>query len=240
MYTERDHIEQTPFSGGRMLRGWVYLLLNFILGTTYFSVFSAGFFSGIGLLVILIGIPILLLTFASARWMTTFDRRFTAALFGTELREMDEEIGYRRSAPPSTLHGVGYVLGKFLIGILSIVALSLLVPLFILELALQMGGLNTGQITARITHALTVGLLATGASRRVTLPDGERETTTTATGRRVTVGPAEMPEKAKRKRKNDHMALALDDDEDADEEADDEDEIVYYLGDDGEIHARRR
>jgi hypothetical protein len=230
MYTEADHIQEAPFSGGRMIRGWIYLLLNFILGTTYFSVFTAGFFTGVGLLIILIGIPILLLTFASARWMTTFDRRFTAALFGSELREIDEEIGYTRSAPPSTLHGIGYVLGKFLIGILSIMALSLLVPLFILELALQMGGLNTGQISGRITHALTVGLLATGASRTVKVAEAGLETT----GRRVIVGPADVPEKAKRK--NDHMALALDEDEDEDNEG----EIVYFIGDDGEIHTRRR
>lgn len=207
-----------------MLANWMYLFLNFFMGTIYFSVFISLLSLGLGLAVILIGIPILYGTLVAMAWTTLFDRRFNAALFADP-----ETLAAVNAQPRTTLMGgFGYILGKFITGTLSIVALSLLVPLFVLEIILMLVGMNTRQFTAHLTHAIANALMglqfaggpASKSLRTVEVPDGE----------------ISRHEKAKHKLKNDDLV----DFQFYDDEDDESGEIVYYIGDDGEIMTRRR
>ncbi|MBX5470479.1 MAG: sensor domain-containing protein [Thermoleophilaceae bacterium] len=70
------------------LRTWrasLYLLLSFPLGLTGFVVLVTGFSLGLGLLITLIGIPVLLATFAVARGLAMLDRRRAAVFTGERI-----------------------------------------------------------------------------------------------------------------------------------------------------------
>jgi len=68
-------------------RNALYLLLSFPLGLVYFVVLTVGFSLGVGLAVIVIGLPIILAVLVGARVLAEFERTLANALLGTEIRQ---------------------------------------------------------------------------------------------------------------------------------------------------------
>jgi hypothetical protein len=62
----------------------LYLLLAGVLGTAYFALLVAGFATGFGTLITLLGIPILLLTMGGAHILCRFERWLAIVLLGGE------------------------------------------------------------------------------------------------------------------------------------------------------------
>ena len=54
-------------------RNVVYLLLSLPLGLLYLSVLTTGFLLGLGLIVTLVGIPLLLTLFVGSRYLVAFE-----------------------------------------------------------------------------------------------------------------------------------------------------------------------
>jgi hypothetical protein len=114
----------------------------------YYVVLVVGFALGLGLSVLVVGLGILLGTAILLRFIADFERRLANALLGTEIRQPDDVeatdrgiVGTARAylQASSTWRGLGFVVLKFLIGILSFVLLLtfvgaavelLLLPLF--------------------------------------------------------------------------------------------------------------
>ena len=116
-----------------------YLLLAFPLGMAYFVGFTAGASTGIGLLVTLLGVPILLVTLLAATAASGLEAYLARALLDRDvpnpavLEQVDERSltdsdgGYlaaiqRLLAEPTTRTSVAMVLLKFLYGIAAFVA----------------------------------------------------------------------------------------------------------------------
>jgi hypothetical protein len=125
----------------------VYLFLAFPLGMIYYVVLVVGFTLGLGLSVVVVGLGILLGTAIGLRLIADFERRLANALLGTEIRQPDDVeneggiVGTARAylQASSTWRGLGFVVLKFLLGIVSFVLLLtfvgaaaelLLLPLF--------------------------------------------------------------------------------------------------------------
>jgi hypothetical protein len=69
-------------------RNLAYLLLAFPLGTAYFILIVTGFSLGLGLMVTLLGIPVLLATLVAVRACAAFERGLTNALLGTAIPQV--------------------------------------------------------------------------------------------------------------------------------------------------------
>lgn len=84
-------------SGGLIASTWfavIHLLLNMPLGIAYFAVLAVAVSLGLGLLITLLGIPILIASGGIVRALGNFERARTNAFLGTSLRNP-----YRPSAP---------------------------------------------------------------------------------------------------------------------------------------------
>jgi signal transduction histidine kinase len=68
----------------------LYLLLGFPVGLFYFIALLLGFSLGLGLSVVVIGIPVLLLTIASVNDFASIERRLARALVGVDIAEPEE------------------------------------------------------------------------------------------------------------------------------------------------------
>lgn len=135
----------TDSSGGRGLadvvgvvadaqtyRNLLYIFLAFPLGLLYYAVLVVGFTLGIGLSMLLVGLVILVVTVIGLRYAASFERRLANSLLATEIatpddvdRSSDGPVGtvkaYLRAS--STWRGLGFVVLKFPIGILSFILL---------------------------------------------------------------------------------------------------------------------
>lgn len=129
-------------------RNLLYLLLAFPLGIAYYVILVVGFALGLGLSVLLVGLGILLGTVIGLRFIASFERRLANTLLGTEIfdpadvqKDGEGIVGTAKAylQAPSTWRGLGFVVLKFWIGILSFVLLVsflgtavelLLLPLF--------------------------------------------------------------------------------------------------------------
>lgn len=97
------------FSGGVVSSTWmafIHLLLNLPLGILYFTVLTVSAALGIGLLITLLGIPILIGTALMVRTLGNIERARMNAFLGTTLRSP-----YREAAPES-----GWIARLFAIG----------------------------------------------------------------------------------------------------------------------------
>ncbi|MGH3942104.1 MAG: sensor histidine kinase, partial [Pseudonocardiaceae bacterium] len=74
-----------PSGGRRLARGFGYLLAGLPVGIVAFVVAVAGFASGVGTLVVWIGLPILVGTLRAARGLATVERRAVCWVTGREL-----------------------------------------------------------------------------------------------------------------------------------------------------------
>lgn len=112
-------------------RNLLYLLLAFPLGVIYFTLLTAGLALGIGLAVILIGIPILLAVVLGSRPLAEFERRFANALLRVDIARPNDVIAPQHGGlwpvlrsylgASSTWKGLAFLYLKFWVGVLSFV-----------------------------------------------------------------------------------------------------------------------
>ena len=114
----------------------LYLMLALPLGVAYFVFLAAGLAAGFGLTLVWIGIPLLALVFAGSWAFAAFERQMAIHLLGAEVPPMIPLIlpapdGEARSAlqragdffgNPGTWKGMGFLLLKFPLGLVSFVA----------------------------------------------------------------------------------------------------------------------
>lgn len=134
------HVAGAPFRG-QTYRNLLYLALAFPLGLGYFVGFVTGGALGVGLLITLVGLPILLVTLSATTLAASLEAWLATHLVGVEasvpavLRDSALEDGLvlpgdgfldavrRLLTAPSTWTSVLLVLSKFAFGIASFVAL---------------------------------------------------------------------------------------------------------------------
>lgn len=109
----------------------IYLVLAFPLGMFYFVILTVGVALGIGLVVLLVGVPLLLATVIGSRYLTTFERMLANALLDATVSAPDDVIllsansllprleSYLRAE--STWKGFAFLYLKFFIGVFSFV-----------------------------------------------------------------------------------------------------------------------
>lgn len=83
----------SPYSEARTYRIAAYLLMGLGLGVLDFTLLVTGFSLGLGLLVTIIGIPVLVATFLVARGLATLERRLAVLL-------LDAPMPHRRMVAP--------------------------------------------------------------------------------------------------------------------------------------------
>ena len=120
----------------------VYLLLSLGLGTTWFVILVVGLSTGIGLLVTLLGIPILIGLLYATRPMAELERALVHGLLDADVaghyRRPDRDGGWRsiatRVADPQTWKDLAYLACQFPLGILwfALTAIAITVPLALL------------------------------------------------------------------------------------------------------------
>jgi hypothetical protein len=111
----------------------LYLALAFPMGLFYFVFLSVGLALGYGLTIIWVGFPILALVFAGSWWMSALERRLAIGLLGADVPPMAPPpsatvVGFWRRlrtflSNPVTWKGMGYLLMKLPIGVVSFIAL---------------------------------------------------------------------------------------------------------------------
>jgi hypothetical protein len=106
----------------------LYLLLGFPLGLAYFVFYVVGGALGIGLFVILIGIPLLLLLILSAQWLGALERLLAVHVLAVSIppghtawRDDESPGRYVKTAlrNRTTWTGLAYLLAKFPLGLAS-------------------------------------------------------------------------------------------------------------------------
>lgn len=114
----------------------LYLLLALPLGLAYFVFLTVGLMTGFALTIVWIGLPLLALTFAGSWAFAAFERQMAIHLLGAEVPPMipliapapDGEVrsALRRAGDffgnPSTWKGMGFLLLKLPLGLVSFVA----------------------------------------------------------------------------------------------------------------------
>lgn len=121
---------------GRTYANMLYLLLSFPLGLLYFVLLTVGISLGVGLYVIIIGLPLLVLTLLAWRQFVKLERFQSRRLLGARLepepilRWSSDQNAWRwfrsRLASPLTWKGLGYLFLKFPLGLLAFVLLIVL------------------------------------------------------------------------------------------------------------------
>jgi hypothetical protein len=113
-------------------RNLLYLALAFPLGMIYYMVVFFGFAFGLALSVFVVGLGILLATAIGVRYLASFERRLANRLLGTSIADPTDVDGSDGGivatakaylTASSTWRGLGFVVLKFPIGVLSFVLL---------------------------------------------------------------------------------------------------------------------
>jgi Putative sensor len=119
-------------------RNMAYLLLSFPLGIAYFVLLIAGLSTGLSLLIVLVGVPILVGVLALTGRLLNFERWLLRAMLGAAIepqasaRPNGSGLARRlaaRVSEPATWKGLLYLLLRFPMGIASFVIVVTLVPL---------------------------------------------------------------------------------------------------------------
>jgi len=121
---------------GRTYANMLYLLLAFPLGLLYFVFLTVGISLGIGLYIILIGLPLLILTLLAWRQFVKLERLQSKGLLGARMEPepilhwSSDRNAWRwfrsRLASPLTWKGLCYLFLKFPLGLLAFVLLIVL------------------------------------------------------------------------------------------------------------------
>lgn len=138
-----------------------YMLLSFPLGLFYFVFFITGMSLGLGLAVILIGLPILMFMFAAVKGLASFERKLAAGLLNAEMeprRHADQGLNlFQRVFTRSTLAEGLFLMLRFPLGLASFV---LTISLVALTLSLITAPLTYPYATVDAPGVGTVGTLA--------------------------------------------------------------------------------
>jgi hypothetical protein len=134
------HVLMAPFRP-RTYGNLLYLLLAFPLGVAYFVFLSVGLIAGFGLTLVWIGIPLLALVFAGTWAFAAFERQAAIHLLGAEVPPMsppptgEARTAWQRAGDffsnPVTWKGMGFLLLKFPLGIVSFAATVMLLSVSI-------------------------------------------------------------------------------------------------------------
>lgn len=110
-----------PFRGQTYLN-LCYLVVMFPLGTVYFTLLTAGFFVGLPLVVVLVGIPIFVFLLVLAVRLAAFERWLVRVLLGIEISTTDAAAGgfwTRLKRLVTDVHAwkaIAYLLSEFVYG----------------------------------------------------------------------------------------------------------------------------
>ncbi|MFD1588448.1 sensor domain-containing protein [Halorientalis brevis] len=168
-----------PLTEAQTYKNLLYLVLTFPLGLAYFVIVVVGFALGLGLSVLLVGLGILLATGIGLRVIASFERRLANTLLGTEITAptdveqttdglIETVTAYFEAS--STWRGLGFVLLKFWLGILSLILLitflGTAIELTLLPLFTD-GVLNVQVVGWRVAHSFQ-----TPTQRLLAVPGG--------------------------------------------------------------------
>lgn len=114
----------------------LYLFLSFPLGLMYFILFVVGFSVGFGLLVILVGLPILMMVMMGANALAGFERELNRLLLGVDIEKpLEDDYGndwrgkVRGFFNPQSVMNLIYLFLKFPFGVLAFVVSMVLVSI---------------------------------------------------------------------------------------------------------------
>lgn len=132
-----------PLSRAQTYRNFLYLLVMFPLGVAYFVVLTVGAVLGLGLAVVLVGIPLLVGVILGSRYLSAFERELTNKLLKLDIQSPEDAITNETTLWPqmrarvvarSTWKGIVHLLLKLPLGILvfGLLAVSLSVSVGLL------------------------------------------------------------------------------------------------------------
>ena len=110
----------------------IYLLISFPLGVAYFVFLVTGISLGLGLVITLVGIPLLVLMTFLWYWVGIFERELSSNILGIDIRPVKNRALKQKDflkkvtthlSQPITWKSLAYLFIKFPLGILSFVAL---------------------------------------------------------------------------------------------------------------------
>ncbi len=157
----------------------LYLFLSFPLGTIYFVFLVTGLSLGIGLIITLLGIPILVGVLASARGLAVFERWLASAMLKIKIPGEPQQENLTGNlwarlknlvGSVSTWRYVGYLFARFPMGLASFVIVVTLISLslglmfapFYYHLPGVMLGWSSGWQVDSMPEALVASLLGVG------------------------------------------------------------------------------
>lgn len=157
----------------------VYLLLAFPLGLVYYIFVTVGFMLGLALSILGVGIGLLIATVIAVRFAASFERTLANRLLATSIAPPDDVNRQAQGlvasiraylTASSTWRGLGFILLKFWIGILSFILLVSLLGTAV-ELVLTplypAGALNVEVGNWQVAHSID-----TTVQRAVAVPAG--------------------------------------------------------------------
>jgi len=168
------HFFSAPFRL-RTYTNLLYLLLAFPLGLAYFLFLIVGLTLGFGLTIVWVGLPILALVFAGSWAFAAFERQAAMLLLGADVPPMTSEklpppsavqrTAWQRAGDffsnPVTWKGMGFLLLKFPLGLVSFVSIVALLPLsgalLLAPFLWQMGLLEVGDIDGVVFQVDSIG-----------------------------------------------------------------------------------
>jgi len=110
----------------------IYLLISFPLGVAYFVFLVTGISLGLGLVITLVGIPLLVLMTFLWYWVGIFERELSSNILGIDISPVKNKALKQKAflkkvtmhlSQPITWKSLAYLFIKFPLGILSFVAL---------------------------------------------------------------------------------------------------------------------
>jgi hypothetical protein len=154
---------------GQILRDWFSLIVSFALGITYFSLFATLYAMSLGLSIVLVGIPLLLFTFACTRVTAAMDRQLMAAILNLDAPQLENEPSMRGAnvgerlgrylGSGLTWRSLFYLLLKLGTGTVGITFAFVILPFLALEvLILAPLTVDMRLITVRLLHGVAIGL----------------------------------------------------------------------------------
>ncbi|RXK49031.1 sensor domain-containing protein [Halorientalis pallida] len=178
-----------PFRG-QTYRSLAYLLLSFPLGLAYFVAVTVGVATGVGLLITLVGVPILLVTLYGVTLIAGFEASLARHLLGMDvpapecLQRGDAADGWDPGSilawartvvtAPTTWTALVLVGVKFVFGLTAFAVLSAAATVSLVLLAAPIAVLTDVPLqVASATDGLTVGIVSRGQPLWVaeTLPE---------------------------------------------------------------------